>query len=164
MKALKLPILSGDSRGFVVKLPPPGSSMRSSTSSRGSTPTRTPRAGKRPGATFRASLFHLSLHAAFSDFRGVRALGKGEGRRRGDIRRLVGRGRPHRHRGEDEVGRSPPRPGVRELPLRTAPSRPGRHRQLCPSRRDQAPPELGRGVQVERGEALARRGRGGRWQ
>jgi len=67
---MKVPVLAGDSKGFVVKLPSPKIVEEKFYQLQGLYTDQDAKGWETTWRTFRASLFHLSLHAAFSDFRG----------------------------------------------------------------------------------------------
>jgi hypothetical protein len=69
-EGLKSPVLAGDSRGVVVKLPAPKMVDEKFYQLHGLYTDQDSSGWNSMWRNFRASLFHLSLHAAFSDFRG----------------------------------------------------------------------------------------------
>lgn len=77
-EGLKAPILSGDSKGFVVKLPAPKIVDERFYQLHGLYADQDSKGWDSTWRNFRASLFHLSLHAAFSDFRGYAPWAKGK--------------------------------------------------------------------------------------
>ncbi len=66
---MKTPVLSGDSKGFVAKLPAPKVVDERFYQLHGLYADQDSKGWETTWRNFRASLFHLSLHAAFSDFR-----------------------------------------------------------------------------------------------
>jgi len=75
---MKTPVLSGDSRGFVVKLPAPKVVDERFYQLQGLYADQDSKGWDSTWRSFRASLFHLSLHAAFSDFRSYAPWAKGK--------------------------------------------------------------------------------------
>lgn len=75
---LKFPVLSADSQGIVVKLPPPSIVEEKFYVLQGLYADQDMKGWETTWRNFRASVFHLSLHAAFSDFRGYAPWAKGK--------------------------------------------------------------------------------------